>query len=458
MAFGIKDGGFSFFLLIFYNQVLGMDAATVSYALLIALVADALVNPLLGNLSDRTYTRWGRRLPWLYIAPIPLAIAWTLLWTPPGGEPPSFWGLVGMAVSVRLLLSCCEVPQIALVPELTADYDERTTLFRWRFLFGWIGGLGMMVLAYTVFMPGADGLLRADGYAAYGLAGAILMALAVIGSALGQHREVARLPAVRPSPLTPGNVFAEIVEAFSERAFLIWSVGALAAYVAQGMTFSIANYLNLFIWEFGQAALTAYPGVLFLSVVLMFFIVSPMHHRFGKPKAAAIAIVASAVIALIPFTLYLLRLWPEPGSLASTLSFYVFLLCANTMGIIAMISANSMVAEIVEAFQERTGRRAEGSFYSGNWFIQKCATGGGILITGQIISLSGLSSEAKPGTIPQATLDTIILLYGSGILVLALLAAYWLRRFPINRSSHEARLSVLDAAARADHEQTSVAP
>ena len=75
VAFGIKDNGFSVFLLTYYNQVLGMEAWLVSLALVIALLVDALIDPFLGNLSDRTYTRWGRRLPWLYAAPIPLAFA-----------------------------------------------------------------------------------------------------------------------------------------------------------------------------------------------------------------------------------------------------------------------------------------------------------------------------------------------------------------------------------------------
>ena len=79
IAFGVKDNGFSVFLLIFYNQALGMEAWLVSLALVIALVVDAFVDPLLGNLSDRTYTRWGRRLPWLYLAAIPLGIAWYVL-------------------------------------------------------------------------------------------------------------------------------------------------------------------------------------------------------------------------------------------------------------------------------------------------------------------------------------------------------------------------------------------
>ncbi|TAD80452.1 MAG: sugar transporter, partial [Sphingomonadales bacterium] len=219
IAFGVKDSGFSFFLLIFYNQVLGMDAGLVSLALLIALLVDAVVDPIIGNLSDRTYTRWGRRLPWLYAAPVPLAFLWVLLWSPPEGTAPSFAGLVGIAIGVRVLLSACEVPSISLVPELTADYDERTTLFRYRFLSGWIGGLLMMVLAYTVFMPGADGLLKVDGYQAFGIFGGVLMAVSVIGSAVGLHPLVARLPDHKPPSFSFSGVFGEIVEAFSERAF-----------------------------------------------------------------------------------------------------------------------------------------------------------------------------------------------------------------------------------------------
>ncbi len=214
VAFGVKDNGFSFFLLIFYNQVLGMDASLVSLALLIALLVDAVVDPILGNLSDRTYTRWGRRLPWLYAAPIPLAFAWVMMWSPPTGEAPSFGGLVMIAIAVRVLLSACEVPSVSLVPEITADYDERTTLFRYRAMGGWIGGLGMMVLAYTVFMPGPEGLLQREGYYAFGIFGAILMAVSVIGSAIGQHGLVARLPDAKPCSASPSRAFAEIAGNF----------------------------------------------------------------------------------------------------------------------------------------------------------------------------------------------------------------------------------------------------
>ena len=476
VAFGVKDLGFSFFLLIFYNQVLGMDARAVSLALLIALLVDAVIDPIIGNLSDRTYTRWGRRLPWLYIAPIPLMFMWIMLWSPPGGEAPSFLGLVGIAIGVRILLSACEVPSISLVPEITQDYDERTTLFRYRFLSGWLGGIAMMILAYTVFMSGPDGLLEADGYLGFGIFGAVLMVVSVMGSAAGQHRLVARLPDTKPPPFSARVVFSEIFDAFSERSFLFFAAGALAAYVNQGMTFSIANYVNVFVWRLDQPLVTGGPDwftgllgyalTLFLSVVLMFLVVGHLHRAYGKAKSAVIGAYGAIVIGLTPYVLLLTGFWPEVGATASTLGFLFSLLFANMFGVIMMISATSMIAEIVEAFEERTHRRAEGAFYSGNWLIQKCATGAGIFLTGQIVAMADLPEGSRPETVDFAVLQDMIVFYGAASIVLAILSAYWLGRFPISREEHERRVATLEqrrsdalnAAARGDVDAGTIVP
>jgi GPH family glycoside/pentoside/hexuronide:cation symporter len=443
VAFGVKDNGFSFFLLIFYNQVLGMDAALVSLALLIALLVDAVVDPILGNLSDRTYTRWGRRLPWLYAAPIPLAFVWVIMWSPPAGAAPSFGGLVAIAIAVRVLLSACEVPSISLVPEITADYDERTTLFRYRALGGWIGGLAMMVLAYTVFMPGPGGMLQREGYVAFGVFGAVLMAVSVIGSAAGQHSLVARLPDTPPPPFTFRGAFAEIREAFSERAFMIFAAGGLAAYVHQGLNFSITNYINLFVLQLTRGQLMLFPLVLLGAVVLMFVTIGPLHQRIGKAKSAGLGMIVGTLLGMVPYTLLLFGAWPQPGSNLSAALFFGFTIITIALGSISLVSATSMIAEIVEAFEERTGRRAEGSFYSGNWLVQKCATGAGIFLSGQIIAFSQLSSDAVPGNVPQGVLTSLLLAYGGAMLFLAVIAAWWLARFPITREEHEARINRL---------------
>src|SRR3546814_5946913 len=88
-------------------------------------------------------------------------------------------GLFLNVVAVRVLVSACEIPSISLVAELTRDYDERTALMRFRFLFGWLGGLAAVALAYGYFLksddPAQSGLLDPSGYAAFGLFGAALI-------------------------------------------------------------------------------------------------------------------------------------------------------------------------------------------------------------------------------------------------------------------------------------------
>lgn len=451
VAFGVKDGGFSFFLLPFYNLVLGVEAWVVSAALATALLIDAFVDPLLGHLSDRTYTRWGRRLPWLYVAPFPLAIAWALLWSPPFGGTPTFWEIVALAVGVRLLLSACEVPSVSLVPEITDDYVERTTLFRFRFLSGWLGGLLMMVMAFFVFLPTPEAQLQPNGYAAYGLFGAFLMALSVLGSAAGQHRIIARLPAHKPPPFSLRGAFAEIFDAFREKAFVIFALGGLGAYVGQGLSFSITQYVNLYIWQFNDTAFQIYPGILFLSVVLMFVVVGPLHQRFGKPASAAVSALVASALYFTPYALLLAGLWPETGTTVSTGAILVFLLFANTAGIVSIISATSMVAEIVEAFEERTGKRAEGTFYSGNWLVQKCATGGGILLTGLLVSQVGLEPGTPQDQVSDEVVRNLAILYMIAAVAMAIFSAFWLARFPITREQHEARVAAKEARMGSDN-------
>ena len=452
IAYGVKDNGFSTFLLLFYNQVLGLEATLVSTALMLALVIDAFIDPLIGHLSDRTYTRFGRRLPWLYAAPIPLGFAWLLLWSPPAAaDGHIFLYLVATAVLVRALVSACEVPSVALVPELTRDYDERTGLMRFRYLFGWAGGLLMLFLAYGVFLR-ADaghkvGQLNPDGYWEYGLFGGLLIALTVLLSAAGQHKRVAHWPATRPVPTSISHALDEIRESLSNRAFAIFVGAAGCAVISQGITFSISNYLYLYAWQFDQDAFSLYPVVLFLSVVVAFFLVSPLNRRWDKPHTAAYASVISVCLGVSPYLLRVAGLWPEAGTAASTWGIFVVFFLANAFGVTVSISASSMIADIVEDAELKTGRRTEGIFFAGNFFIQKCATGVGIFTSGLIISWAGLSTRTSPDLVSPLVVDRLTMAYIAIIAVFTTASAIIFVRFPIRRHDHEERVRQLGAGA-----------
>ena len=154
-AFGIKDAGLQIFLLLFYTQIIGVPAPLVGLALTVALVLDAISDPIVGYWSDNFRSKWGRRHPFMYASAIPVAVCYFLIWTPPVGwdHQALFWYLLVMAVLVRTFLTFFETPSAALGPELTRDYDQRSALQSWRSFFGWTGGNAMTVMMFLFVFP-----------------------------------------------------------------------------------------------------------------------------------------------------------------------------------------------------------------------------------------------------------------------------------------------------------------
>jgi GPH family glycoside/pentoside/hexuronide:cation symporter len=459
IAYGVKENGFATFLLLFYNQVMGIDAALVGAAIMIALIADAFVDPFIGELTDRTQTRWGRRLPWLYGAPIPLALAWLALWHPPQGSDALMLGwLVGWAIIVRSLVSMCEVPSVALVPELTADYDERTVLMRYRFLFGWAGGLVILILAYAVFFR-EGGETDPAGYEAYALAGAIAMAAAVLLSAAGQHRRIAKpSPPMAHSTGGFGQVLRDMRQTLSNRAFLWLVFAALFGFVNQGIAFSLTNYMIGFVWLFDQGEKTAYGLLLFGTMIAAFVVVAPVARALGKRKGAIAAGTVALVFNTLLYLLYYYDLVPVADGRPSIAVVFALVFIGNTGAITLSVLSSSMMADVVEASQSETGRRSEGLFFAGYFFMQKCATGMGIFLAGQILSFALFPQNAEPGEVGGVILGNLALGYALTIFMVGMAGLLVMRRFPIERADHEARLAKLDAEAKGDLDGTHILP
>ena len=449
VAYGIKDNGFSVFLLLFYNQVIGLPAHEVGLAILIALLIDACIDPLVGALSDRTRTRWGRRHPWLYASALPIALVWLLLWNPPDlPVSQQFWYLLGVAVLVRAAVSCYEVPSIALVPEITRDYHERTVVVRYRFLFGWAAGLVMLALAYGVFLlPDAEypvGQLNPRGYEKLALVGSIAMLIAVLVSALGTHRRLARPVAVSNQPAADHSLRA-ILGTLNDRPFLILMAAGIFTFANQGMTFALSNYLLLYIWEFPQAALIIYAIALFGGVFLAFLAVPRLAGRLGKKHGAALTAFLSAIVITTPYWLRAVGAFPEPGSPWLMPVFLTMIGLATMFNVCSMILTTSMMADVTDAAELRTARREEGLFFAGYFFVQKCVTGIGIFLSGTMLALIGFPEGAQPGAVPAGTVDALALVYGGLTLFIGFCGAWCFLQFPFGRNDHEDRLRQLSA-------------
>ncbi len=448
VAYGVKDNGFSVFLLIFYNQVLGLDAGVVGTVIMLALIFDAFADPLIGELSDRTQSRWGRRLPWLYLSAIPLGILWMLLWHPPqlSDQMLVVW-LFCTAVLVRTFVSMCEVPSIALVPELTADYDERTRLMRYRFLFGWAGGLLILIFAYGLFFAGPKGVTDPAGYNAYALCGALMITGAVLVSALGQHRHVAKQSPPAPRGAGLRHALSEVRATLSNRAFLWLVSAALFGLINQGLSFALSNYLLMFLWQLTQMQMLYYALMLFASMILAFLAATPVSARLGKKYGAMLFAVLALTINTALYCCWLFDLVPGGASAPSVLFMFSFVIFSNSASIGMMILSSSMMADVVEASQTETGRRSEGLFFAGYFFMQKCAVGIGTFVAGMILTFAAFPQNAVPGKIDHAILDRLALYNMTALLAIGITGILILRHFPISRESHNERLRVLNAAA-----------
>lgn len=450
VAYGVKDLGFGTFLLLYYNQVMGLPSAQVGFVVMCALLLDAVIDPMIGVASDRTRGRWGRRHPWMYASALPIAIGWLALWNPPAmGQGWTLAWLFGSAVLVRTAVSAYEVPGQALTPELTADYDERTRITAYRYIFGWAGGMAMMLLAYQVFLtpdPGqANGLINRDGYRGFAIAGAALMFMAIMTSALGTHREIARLP--HPD-IEPGGFLTAIREMFaavSNRPFVILMAAGLFAYTNQGIGFALSNYLYSFVWRFETDTFAWLAAVLFAGVVIAFVGAPALAKRIGKPKAAASMIAAAGLLQATPFALRLLGVFPSPNDPAMVPILFAIYVANTAVSVGTAIMGASMMADVVEHSEVQTGKRSEGVFFAGAFFVQKCTSGIGIFVSGLILAAAGFPEGAKPGEVGTATLDWLTILFAGTYLVLSATSAWLFLHFPFGAEEHRARVAELAA-------------
>lgn len=450
VAFGVKDQGFSSLLLIFYNQVVGLPAATVGLAIMVALVVDSVLDPVMGQVSDNWRSRWGRRHPFMYAAAVPAALSFILLWNPPAWPPAALFAyLVAVAVVIRSFITMYEIPSSALAPELTQDYHERTRVFAYRQFFGWLGGVGMSILALQVFLrPSAAypvGQLNPEGYKAYALVAAAVMAIAILVSALGTHRHIPNLRNPPQRKLSLGLLLRETRATLAHRSFLTLIVAGLFNAMAQGLVLSLSLYIGTYLWALSSGQLSILAASNFLSAILALAFAPMASKAFGKRDAARLLKGASIVFATAPIVLRLMGVFPANGDPALLPILVVASTLATATTIMTSIMISSMMADVVENSELRTGRRSEGLFFSVSAFVAKAVSGVGIFISGAILALVAFPDDAAPGRVDAHVIGNLGLSYVVTVALLYAAAIAAISLYRITKAEHEATVSELAA-------------
>jgi Na+/melibiose symporter-like transporter len=370
MANTVKAGGLTTFLMIFYNQALGLDAHLVGLAMTLALIFDAFVDPAVGQVSDNTRSRWGRRHPYMSAAALPVAIAFYLLWNPPAGFESLllFSYMMACLLTIRLFDTFFELPSSALLPELTEDYDKRTTIIAVRSLFGRVGALGMTLLAYQVFMRedpgGGGGVTERAGYVNYSITCGVVIFTAIIISTVATHRFIPWLRKAPPRKISIGQQAREIVQTLQNHAFVVATISGMFTAMAVACTAGLALYFGLFFWGFNQNQLSVITLTQAVAAIVGVSATPFLARAVGKKRGAIIAYTVGLTVGVAPILARLVDIMPANGT---TLLFAIIVVETFVNGVFAVMTGvllASMIADVVEDSEVKTGRRSEGLLFS----------------------------------------------------------------------------------------------
>lgn len=442
---GIQATSFGFFLLFFYNQVLGLSGFLASLAIVIALIADAISDPVIGSWSDGSKHRWGRRHPFMYAGALPFAACFYLLFAPPTGmsELQTFGWLVVFSVLTRTTQSIYSIPHTSLTAELSMDYQERTLLSSLRQIFQNVGSLMVFLLGLQVIFSGTaefpNGQLDPAAYPQFGLVFATIIFLGVLLTAAGTHSHIPYLPQAQDDSarFSARQVIREATQAFGFRSFRTIVLTAVLFGMTMGMVSALSLYLGtlyfqfsvqLIAWSFPASTVGAFTGAA---------LAAPLGRKFKEKKTLLIAgLLWYALWNTLPIILSLLGLFPKPGNPA--LFFLVMTsnaICAMGIGML-MAMIGSMIADITDQHEEKYGSRSEGIYFAASSFATKAISGFGIVISGAVVDLAGIQRGATVETIAPESLQTLAMAMGPGVLLLISITALAASFYDLSKAEH----------------------
>jgi Na+/melibiose symporter-like transporter len=446
IAFGIKNNAFSYLLLIYSTQVLGIPGYLAAMALAIAMTWDAVSDLLLGHWSDKTQSRLGRRHPFMYAGFILLPLSFYALFNPifELTEASRWWYLLVAAILIRTAVTLVEVPSVALLPDLVKDYDERNRWLALRHAFGWYGGNGIHVINMGIWV-GAAGVAVQSGYSIYGVAGALIIAVSILVSSLGTQKAAAAMP-----PPAESFRFTEmwteirqIAQSLTNANFFWLFVYSLIVGAAAGMSTALYLYNVTYFFNFSGPQIAVTGLFVFASPAIAYFLAPSLGQKLGKKRTAIAALLGAIFLYPVPYVLTLAGLWPTSGSWNSLMIYSLFVMSEVVGFIVGGVMLDSMMADVVEDSEVKTSRRSEGLFYAARSFAGKAVSALGIVLAGSIVSLvgmDGIKSVVDMTDVMRADLASFFLPAYCGLYFLAI---YLISKYRIDRDAHNENLAAL---------------
>jgi Na+/melibiose symporter-like transporter len=452
IAEGVKNTAFTTFLLFYYNSVLGLPGTYAGIALLIALVFDAVTDPLVGSLSDSFRHRLGRRHPFMYASAIPLAVTFGLIFSPPEGlgEAGLFAWLTVFAILVRASMTLYHVPHMALGAELTSDYRERTVVVAYRSAFGALGIGLVVVLGWTVFFADEGGVLGRfdpEAYRSFGWVFGVTMLVSIAVSAWGTRSVIPALP--RPPddapPFRVSRLVSEFREALANPSFRALVVGLILFFATRGVQDALNVHMGTYFWHLSATDIQLQQVAMIPAFVLGLPFWVRMTSHLDKGTSFLIGIAMLSFFTMLAPVLEIVGFYPpaeSPAYLGILIGCTVLAVFGATAG---AVNAGSMIADVADEHELRSGRRQEGIFFAALAFAVKATVGIGQFVAGLSLDAIGLEAGAPPETVSRDVARALGFVYGPGTALLGAVSVGVLTGYRLDRKRHAEVLAALAA-------------
>jgi Na+/melibiose symporter-like transporter len=450
---GVKLAAFSTFLFFYFNQVLGLSGSLAGAAALLALIVDAVTDPMVGQMSDRFHSKWGRRHPFMLAGALFFGVAMYILFSPPAGmgDQGLFLWMLGWSCVVRVLLTLFYVPHLSLGAELAKGYHERTSLIGYRIFFSYVGGLFVSILGFLVFFPktadAVSGMLIAANYPAFGLFAGITASVTMLWSVFATRAAIPDLskPVHDPDGKHSLLAFITVFSTLRLCSFRVLFFTILVFMTMVGVTQTLLVYIATYLYGFVPEQIALLVAAPLIGILFAPGLSKRLSIAFDKKKALAICMTIGSIFGFLPIIMYLLGQF-QPLSMESRM---ILVFCATGLCQGFFIGFNiifdSMLSDTIDEHELNTGRREEGLFFAARSFAMKACFGFGAFFAGVALDIIKFPKGASPVDVPVDALTNLAVLAGPVSMVLMLMTIVIAWRYPLDEAKHSEILKEIEA-------------